>query len=76
MADRLTLSIAEVAEVLGISRNHVYMLVRTEELPSLRLGRRIVVPSAALAQLVKDHSVIDLRDEAANSEAHAPTRNG
>jgi excisionase family DNA binding protein len=41
---RLTISVEEVAEVLGISRSSAYEAVRTGQLPSRRLGRRIVVP--------------------------------
>ena len=63
MPERLTLSVSEAAEILGISRALAYTLVRSEHIPSLRLGRRIVVPRAALELLVDD-GVIDLRDRA------------
>jgi excisionase family DNA binding protein len=49
---RLVLSIAEAAELLGISRALGYELAARGELPTLRLGRRIVVPRAALLALV------------------------
>jgi excisionase family DNA binding protein len=38
------LSLTEVAEVLGISRNEVSQLVREKVIPSLRLSGRILVP--------------------------------
>lgn len=63
MPERLTLSVSEAAEMLGISRALAYTLVRSEHIPSLRLGRRIVVPRAALELLVDD-GVVDLRDRA------------
>lgn len=63
MPERLTLSVSEAAQMLGISRALAYTLVRSEHIPSLRLGRRIVVPRAALELLVDD-GVIDLRDRA------------
>jgi excisionase family DNA binding protein len=47
-ADRLTLSVTEAAEVIGISRALAYELVARGELPSVRLGHRLVVPKAAL----------------------------
>ncbi len=50
---RLTLSIDEVAAVLGISRGLVYGLVGRGELPSIRFGRRILVPSRAIYDLVE-----------------------
>lgn len=49
---RLTLSVEEAAQLLGISRGLAYVLVRRGELPRLRLGRRIVVPRRALEELV------------------------
>ena len=50
MAKRRTLSIPEVAEVLGISRGLAYQLARRDELPVpvLRLGSRRVVSRTAL----------------------------
>jgi len=49
---RLVLTVTEVAVALGISRTHAYELVARGELPSLRLGRRIVVPRRSLERLV------------------------
>lgn len=40
----LTLSVPEVAAVLGISRAGAYELVKSEGFPSLKIGSRIVVP--------------------------------
>lgn len=42
-----TMSVLEAAKQLGISRNLAYQLVRDGEIPTLRLGRRIIVPRAA-----------------------------
>ena len=50
--DRLTMTVEEAGAVLGISRSLAYELVRRGELPSLRLGRRVVVPARALEALV------------------------
>lgn len=50
---RLVMSAVEVADALGISRAHVYELIARHELPSLRLGRRIVVPRCAIERLVE-----------------------
>ena len=40
----LTLTAAEVGEVLGISRAAAYELVRSKGFPSMRIGTRILVP--------------------------------
>ena len=50
---RLSLTVMEAAEVLGISRTLAYELVARGELPSLRMGRRIVVPRRALEALLE-----------------------
>jgi excisionase family DNA binding protein len=49
---RLTLSVEEAGRLLGISRGLAYLLVNRGEIPSIRLGRRIVVPRRALDRLL------------------------
>jgi excisionase family DNA binding protein len=49
---RLVWTVEEAARLLGISRAHAYELVAREELPHVRLGRRVVVPKHALAELL------------------------
>ena len=51
--DRLTLTVTEVAEALGISRMSAYAAVRTGVIPSVRIGRRVLVPRVALDRLVE-----------------------
>lgn len=55
---RLTMTVEEASEALGISRSLAYELVRRGEIPSLRLGRRIVVPVDALEDLVERTGVV------------------
>jgi excisionase family DNA binding protein len=50
--DRLTLSVEEAASLAGISRNSAYEAVRRGELPVIRVGRRLLVPRAALLRLL------------------------
>jgi excisionase family DNA binding protein len=47
------MSVEEASEVLGISRSLAYELVRRGDIPSLRLGRRLVVPVRGLEALVE-----------------------
>jgi excisionase family DNA binding protein len=49
-----TMSITEAADTLGIGRTLAYELARTGELPTIRLGRRLVVPRRALQRLLGD----------------------
>jgi excisionase family DNA binding protein len=54
--ERLTYSVPEAAQVLGISRMGAYVAVRAGDIPSIRIGRRLLVPRAALARLLgEDH---------------------
>jgi excisionase family DNA binding protein len=48
----LVLAVPEVVVQLGLSRAFAYELVARKELPALRLGRRLVVPRAALNGLL------------------------
>jgi excisionase family DNA binding protein len=50
--DRLVYSVAEVGDLLGISRAFAYELVARGELPVVRLGRRRLVPKVALLALL------------------------
>jgi excisionase family DNA binding protein len=51
-AERLTLTVEEAASILGISRAGAYDAVQRGEIPSIRIGRRILVPRAALDRLL------------------------
>jgi len=42
--NKLTYSIEEVSELLGISKSKVYNLCRNNKIPNIRLDGRIVVP--------------------------------
>lgn len=51
--ERLTMTVSEAAEVLGISRAFAYELVGRGEIPVVRFGRRVVVPRRALETLLE-----------------------
>ena len=50
--DRQTITVEEAGRRLGISRNTAYMAVQRGEIPAIRIGRRLVVPVAALDRLL------------------------
>jgi excisionase family DNA binding protein len=50
--ERQTVTVEEAARILGIGRSAAYMAVKRGEIPVLRLGRRFVVPKAALERLL------------------------
>ena len=51
---KMVFSISEVAEMLGISLNHAYTMAKTGQIPSVKLGRRIVVPVDALTRKINE----------------------
>ncbi len=51
--ERLTLTVKEVQKLLGLSRGLVYQAIETGEIPSVRVGRRILIPKAALIRLLE-----------------------
>ena len=51
-ADALTISVDRAAELLGISRALAYEHVKQGRIPSLRFGRKVVVPREALLRMV------------------------
>ena len=50
--ERLTYSIPHAGKLLGYSRNTAYDAAKRGELPTIRLGRKIRVPKAALQRLL------------------------
>ena len=56
--EKLTYNAAEAANVLGISKSHVYQLIREKRIPVLELGKRKVIPIVALETWIQQNSVI------------------
>ena len=54
--DKLTYSVPEVAAMLGISRSAAYDCVHRGDIPTIVLGRRLVVSRTALARLLDAHA--------------------
>ena len=46
--DRLTLSVAEAAAALGISRPTMYHLLNRSDFPRVQVGRRVLIPRREL----------------------------
>jgi len=50
--ERQTLTVGEAAKLLGIGRGTAYEAVSRGDIPAIRVGRRLVVPRAALERLL------------------------
>lgn len=47
-----TMHVEQAAELLDVSRASAYKAVNAGEIPSIRIGKRILVPTAALLELL------------------------
>lgn len=47
-----TINVERAGELLGISRRSAYRAAATGELPTIKLGRRLLVPTARLLDLL------------------------
>ena len=52
--ERQTMTIPEVATMLGIARASAYQAVREGQIPSIQLGRRRVVSIAAIKHMLEE----------------------
>lgn len=55
------LTVAEVAEIMRVSKMTVYRLVHNAELPAVRVGRSFRVPESAVDAYLRD-SYVDRQD--------------
>ena len=52
----LLLNVKQLAELLGVSDSSVYELIEEEDFPSLRIGKRIVIPKEELRKWITSHT--------------------
>lgn len=50
--ERKTISVAEAGQVLGIGRSAAYEAARRGQLPTIKIGRRLLVPITLLDHLL------------------------
>ena len=51
--EKLTITVPDVGKVLGIGRSQAYEAVRRGEIPTIKIGRRILVPTKALERMLE-----------------------
>jgi len=54
--NRMVLNVEEARRIMGISRGLMYEAIHQGEIPSINIGRRILIPRAALMQLLEQTS--------------------
>ena len=57
----LVYSVAEAGKRLGLSRGLMYEAIRAGQIPSIRIGRRILIPCAALDRLLEGNETNSTR---------------
>ena len=51
--NKLTMKVEDAGKLLGISRGAAYARAKDGSLPTIRLGKRLLVPTAALEKLLE-----------------------
>ena len=51
--ERLVYNVAEARKLLGLSRGLMYEAIRTGQIPSVKFGRRILIPKIALLRILE-----------------------
>ena len=51
---RLTVTVEEAGCILGISRGLAYQMAREGKIPTIRFGKRLVVPKWAIEHLLQE----------------------
>lgn len=57
-SERKTISVEEAGRRLGVSRNTAYEAAGRGEIPTIRIGRRMLVPLVAFERLLDQPAVI------------------
>lgn len=52
----LLLNVKQLADLLGVSDSSVYELIQEDDFPSLRIGKRIVIPKEELRKWISAHT--------------------
>ena len=55
LSNKLAFTVAEAAQVLSLSKNLMYQLANRDDFPSIRLGKRIMIPRDKLIEWVNSH---------------------
>lgn len=50
--EAITYTVEEAAKLLGVGRNSAYEAVKAGQIPTVRIGKRILVPKIALEKLL------------------------
>ncbi len=72
----LLIAVPEAARLLGIGATLAWELVRLGRIPSIKLGRRVLVPRAGLERLAHVPTSADMQDVEATPAQYRPATTG
>ncbi|ROR28518.1 excisionase family DNA binding protein [Mobilisporobacter senegalensis] len=52
--EKLTYSVTEAAELIGIGKSLMYELVRENKIPVVRMGKRILIPKIRFENFINE----------------------
>jgi len=55
--DKITLSVQEAAKIIGIGTSKMYQMVKSNQVPNIKLGGRFVIPKEKFISWVNSVSV-------------------
>jgi excisionase family DNA binding protein len=61
--ERLTLTIDEAARALGISRNSAFSAAHRGQIPTIKIGRRLLVPKVAFERMLANCTPSEVYEE-------------
>ena len=51
--EKMTFTVEEAAKILGLGRSGAYEAARRGDIPTIRIGKRLLVPTAALERMLE-----------------------
>jgi len=58
--EKLAFTVTEAAKLIGLSRNSTYDAVRRGQIPSIRMGKRILIPKIALERILRETTIYEM----------------
>jgi excisionase family DNA binding protein len=52
--DRQTSTVREAARRLGVSPNHLYLQIKANKFPHIKIGERVVIPTVVLDRMLEE----------------------
>ncbi len=59
MPQKKVLTVSEAAEWLGISNGSAYEVARKGQIPTIRIGRRLIAPRVALERMLAEAGQVE-----------------